>query len=486
MAILVSGAGAYVALFVVTALLRLGYPYPLEQTESSSLIQVERILSGQPLYVAPTLEYVPLVYGPIYFYVSALVASLVGATYVPLRLVSLLASLGSIALAFRLVQRETGSWRAGLVAGGLLAAANPLAETAMDIGRVDALLTFFLLAAVYLARSGMLQTGQVRRYLLGGSGILMGLAAFTKLPIAAAPIALGLLIGLAMTVRRQVITFALGLFVSAGLAFLLLRIQSGPWATWYLWDLPRQHAIGRELIGRFWFSDVLPRFFVAVLLGPVFLLGKAARGDRRALLFYTPALLSIVGVAWASRSGGGGAQNVLLPAFATVAILLGLGLHEGLRQFAGASVRARTFQGYLVGLCVLQLALLVYDPRATVPYRVDRVADEELAAAIAALPGPVFAPDFGGYTTSAQGQQPLQGAIDELFGGFGGGMTAEGQDGKPTSTRRCGNTVSAMCSSIPTSAASGTREARPPNTQKAEPTPRKPTLKKRNPPPRKR
>ena len=38
----------------------------------------------------------------------------------------------------------------------------------------------------------------------------------------------------------------------------------------------------------------------------------------------------------------------------------------------------------------------------------------------------VFAPDFGGYTTSAQGPQPLQGAIDELFGGFGGSMTAEG------------------------------------------------------------
>ena len=136
MRVLVIGAGAYIALFMGTALLRLGYPYPLEPTKASSLSEVGRILSGQPLYVAPTLEYVPLVYGPIYFYVSALVARVLGETYVPLRLVSLLASIGSLALVFRLVQRETGSARAGLVAAGLLAAANPLAETAMDIGRV--------------------------------------------------------------------------------------------------------------------------------------------------------------------------------------------------------------------------------------------------------------------------------------------------------------------------------------------------------------
>jgi 4-amino-4-deoxy-L-arabinose transferase-like glycosyltransferase len=426
-ALLVAGAGGYIALFVVSALLRLGYPYPLEPTEPASLIEVGRILHGQPLYVAPMLDYVPLVYGPIYFYLSALVASLTGLTYLPLRLVSLLASAGSIALAFLLVQRETGSRGAGLVAGGLLAASNPLSETAMDLGRVDALFTFLLVAAVYVARIGTLQTGLVRPYLLGGSGVLMGLAAFTKLPEAAAPIAVGILIGLILTVRARAIPFVLGACLSAALVLVLLRVQTGPWATWYLWDLPRQHTLGRALIGRFWFTDILPRFFVAIVLGPVFLLGQGVRGDRRPALFYAPALASIIAVGWASRSGGGGAQNVLLPAFATIAIMLGLGLYEGLRQFAGTSIRARTFQGYLVGLGLIQLALLIYDPRVTVPYGADRMADEKLAAAIAALPGPVWAPNFGGYTTSAQGQQPLLGAVDELTGGFGGGITAEGQ-----------------------------------------------------------
>jgi hypothetical protein len=81
----------------------------------------------------------------------------------------------------------------------------------------------------------------------------------------------------------------------------------------------------------------------------------------------------------------------------------------------------------VLGLCLVQLALLVYDPRMMVPYRFDRVAHEELTAAVSVLAGPVFAPDFGGYVTNAQGQQPLRGAVDELMGGFGGGMTAEGE-----------------------------------------------------------
>ena len=76
-------------------------------------------------------------------------------------------------------------------------------------------------------------------------GVIPGtrLAAFTKLPEAAAPIAGGILIGLGLSVRDRVLAAVVGLCVSAGLIFGLLRLQTGPWATWYLWDLPGQHEI---------------------------------------------------------------------------------------------------------------------------------------------------------------------------------------------------------------------------------------------------
>ena len=58
--------GAY--LFV--ALRRLDYPFALEQLEGNSLVEVHRILTGQPLYPAPTASYVPDGYPPLYFLVQ--------------------------------------------------------------------------------------------------------------------------------------------------------------------------------------------------------------------------------------------------------------------------------------------------------------------------------------------------------------------------------------------------------------------------------
>src|SRR6185437_16781118 len=69
--------GAY--LFV--ALLRLDYPFALEQLEGNSLVEVHRILAGQALYPAPSVEYVPDGYPPLYFYVSAAAARVLGASY---------------------------------------------------------------------------------------------------------------------------------------------------------------------------------------------------------------------------------------------------------------------------------------------------------------------------------------------------------------------------------------------------------------------
>src|SRR6202012_1608553 len=123
--------GAY--LFV--ALSRLGYPFALEWLEGNSLVEVHRILAGQPLYPAPTAGYVPDGYPPLYFAVSAAAASVFGVSYLPLRLVSLVSSLACFALLGRLVHRETGSAAAGISAAGLLAGPYFDAHTWFDVGR---------------------------------------------------------------------------------------------------------------------------------------------------------------------------------------------------------------------------------------------------------------------------------------------------------------------------------------------------------------
>ena len=111
-----------VCAYLAIALSRLTYPFTVEWLESNSLVEVHRILAGQPLYPAPSIRYVPDGYPPLYFAVSAAAASVLGVSYLPLRLVSLVSSLVCFALLGRLVQRETGSIAAGVGAAGLSAA----------------------------------------------------------------------------------------------------------------------------------------------------------------------------------------------------------------------------------------------------------------------------------------------------------------------------------------------------------------------------
>ncbi|GAC1313568.1 MAG: hypothetical protein NVSMB2_01660 [Chloroflexota bacterium] len=274
---LVGTATAHLVLFIGLALLRVVYPYPFEITEPAGLAEVQRILAGGPLYAAPTLQHVPLIYGPVYFYVSAALAWVIGPSFVALRAVSLVASLGSLALVYALVKRETCNRPCALVAAAVLAAANPLAETALDLGRVDALFTFLLLGSAYLIRFGDdFWIGPRASVCLGG--VLVALAGFTKLPLGALPIGTAFAAYLAAITPRRLPIFLVGALACAAPIVIALRLQSGPWASWYFWDLPRQHALGRDLLGRFWINDVLPRFSIPLTLGPLFLVAAFARG----------------------------------------------------------------------------------------------------------------------------------------------------------------------------------------------------------------
>ena len=423
-ALVVGGAGAYILAFAVAAVFRLGYPFPLEITEGASLEGVRRILNGQPLYTAPSLEYVPLIYGPLYFYASAAVATLLGPTFAALRLVSLLASLGSIALVGLLVRRETGSVAAGLAGAGILAASYPIGDATLDVGRVDALSLCLVLAAFYAARTADLKPRSAFTASLA-SGILIGLALLTKQ--AAAPAALALLAYSVFRPPRAIFGFVLALALTVGLPLVLLSLQSGTWAGTYLWDLPRRHEVDFDRLGPFWPTVILPRFTLAVALGPLFLLARALARDWRAIVFYGLAGGSMLGSAWITHANRGAADNVLLPAFGILAVFFGLGLHAALQFVSGASTKAPPLRGYILGLGIFQCLVMLYNPRLMVPYRSDLWADQRLAGSLAALQGAVFAPDFLGYLGDTSNRdQAFLGAAGELVGIYGGGATPEG------------------------------------------------------------
>ena len=211
---LIAAASYFIVVYVRVALRRMTYPFELQWMEGQSLVQVTRLLHGQPLFVRPSFEYVPMIYQPLYFYVASVVARVLGASFVPLRLVSIGASLGCASLIFLILKRETQRTLIGYVGAGFWLATFHISGAWFDIGRVDTLAVMWLLAAVYLVRRGTVAAW-------AGAGVALALAALTKQTaiIVAVPIGLYAL----WADRRRAVALLVAVVSVGGGSFLLLN-----------------------------------------------------------------------------------------------------------------------------------------------------------------------------------------------------------------------------------------------------------------------
>jgi hypothetical protein len=357
--------GAY--LFV--ALSRLDYPFALEQLEGNSLIEVHRILAGQPLYPAPTAAYVPDGYPPLYFFASAAVARVFGASYLSLRLVSLVSSLACFALLARLVQRETGSIAAGTGAAGVFAATYFAAGDWFDIGRVDSLFLALSIGGLYAARYMRGARGAI------AAGALLAAAALTKQTALAesAAVILALLTG---PRRKLACVVALTEVALVGASTFALRLASGGWYTYYVFKQMSEHSLTAGNFGWFW---------TALLTATGLAAGAALLGARRVPreLLAASAALAVEGYATLVHSGG--TINDMLPAYLAAALLAGLALGGGPARWV------TTAAGVLV-LAQTVFLLAGAHPSRAIPSSADGAAGERLVAGMRAFGGDVVDP----------------------------------------------------------------------------------------------
>ena len=394
----------FISAYVVLAVLRLRYPFELEWMEGGMVDQVRRILAGQMIYVQPHFDFVPFGYPALYFYLSALLAKVLGPGFVPLRLVSLLSSLGSLFLIFRIVSRETGDRFFGLAAAALFAATYNLSEAWFDIAKVDSLFLFLLLLGIYLLRF------QDSRGGYAWAGIVLALSFFSKQT--ALVIAMPLLLGMAvLKKKRGLIPVGTMLALAAGGTLLLDWLHQG-WYNYYIFQLPKMRLavnFDPKRIPGFWTADIFGPFFPAILIAVFYLFCPHPGRKSQSLWFYLLAAVGMMGGAWFSRLETGAFHNVLFPAYAIIAILFGLGLHR-LCEFCSEKFSAgKSGLGAAVYLLAgAQFVLLLYNPLALLPSRADLLAGRELIARMAAMNGEVlffdhgFLPVMAGKSTHAQ------------------------------------------------------------------------------------
>jgi hypothetical protein len=394
---LVCGAAVFfVAAYVFVALHRLAYPFDLEWMEGSMVQHVSRVLDGQPVYASPTLDYVPFLYPPLYYYVGAVAARVTGLGFFPLRLVSFVSSLAFFWLIYRLAARDTDSPYAGLVAAGLAAATYRIGGAWFDLARNDSLFLALMLAAIYLIRFRESQAGWA------SAGFLLALAGLTKQT--ALFMAPPFFVYAALVDRRKAIALMLTFGAVLGVATWALDVSTHGWYMEYVFRLPQriqEHAGDRA---PFWTHDIFRALPFASALGLATLISVLPPRDNRGA-FWPVVLVSGIGAAWLSRLHSGAHDNVLIPAYACLALSTGI---------AGRRIPARVPSAYrgfvqlgVAVVCAVQLFGLRYPIAGQIPTAHDNDLAQQLGRRLAGSDGKVFAP-FHSFIPTPSG--PVMGA----------------------------------------------------------------------------
>lgn len=350
----------HVAFFAYAAIVRFQYPVELEWMSGGVLDHVERVGRGQPLYVAPSAAFIPFLYPPLYYWLSAIAAKAM-TVQAACRLVSILATLATAALSHRAARKlgATPFWAGAATA--LFFGAYSLTGYWYDLERADLLMMAMLTGGLVLAlgRRGLVTTAL--------SGALVGGAFLAKQPALVFFVAAAIGLAVAKSGKRAVAFAAGGLVVLVPVVAMLSATSDG-WFWFFCVKMPAAHGIDGKLIPLFFVTDAMKAFaisgatvFALVLFGKRVvrsLRGRETLEDDEAI--FGAMLAAAVFTSATSRLHVGGFVNVLI--FWTTFGIIALAL-----VCTRLAASNRTAEGVLVTATLLQLGHFLYDPSEAAP-----------------------------------------------------------------------------------------------------------------------
>jgi Dolichyl-phosphate-mannose-protein mannosyltransferase len=387
--------------------LRLFYPYQLEWMEGASLVQVHRILLEQPLFVKPSVDFVPLIYPPFYFYLAAGIARLFGFGFGPLRIVSLISSAACGIVLFLAVVDHSRSKLAGFLAVGFFASTFMLVGQWFDIARVDMLATALTVLAIYLSirpRSGNLPTALVC------AGLFFSLAIFTK----QSSLAVALTANLYFLIFdwRRGIWLSVSVIISTFILWGIFSLGGNGWIGYYLISIPAAHAFdfkpGRiisVLIGQF--SPIL--IFLLAAIAPMLVAPRKVFSDP-VYRYYLVIAGALIVTSVVSRLNAFSSRNVYVSTYLAIALLVGL--EAGwLLEWVRTPPPLKAGQGLLAlewGMVLIQFITQIpaYLQTRTVPTQSDQAAGAALVTRIKNYDGDVLLLD-NNYLALYAGKRPF-------------------------------------------------------------------------------
>jgi dolichyl-phosphate-mannose-protein mannosyltransferase len=391
--------GYFVGAFLYIAIARMNYHFTLEWLEGGSLIQVQRLLFGQPLYAEPSFDYVAQIYSPVYYYVAYLLSRIMGFGFLPLRLVSFLSTLGCVGLIYLLMRKHSANAYVSIMAAGSFLALYKVSDTWFDLARVDMLAFFLALLAIYL-----MQSGSTLNFVL--AGVALSLACLTKQTfwiIVPPVLAYGFFVH---GMRAWVLV--LTTFLVSGLSHLLLdRIYQG-WYSFFVYDVGFRQGGSvfaggiRHFFAGYWLDAVLRNVPIFFLMFGIYFIAR--RRQHRAVLGLLALASGMILLSWLGILNKGGYNNVLIPSYTIFLIYAWLLVGELLNSAATSNL-LRT--GLLL-LYSIQLIYLLYPIAPQIPTAQDLAAGRSLVQDLQHQPGDVYLP-FDNYLALYAGKKPFAG-----------------------------------------------------------------------------
>lgn len=385
--LVVAAALLFAAMYFFTALPRIAYPYALDFDEDSILMQVLRLVQGQPVYVPPNAVFNPHVYMPLYFWLGSWLLRLTGPHLVPLRLLSLAATLATTILIYLIARRETRQHWIALVCAGLFLGGYRINGFWYEVVRVDSLFVALMLGGLAL---GIYAGNSKTRLIL--SAFVLALSFFTKQ--SGAFIGVGLGIYLLFASGRRAFWF----FVSFGVFTLIplyaLNLLTGGWFFYHVFYIGSADPIETGRIFRFVSLDLISTMGGLTLIALLAAFwGIRAQGWRT--LKMEPWLIAIalaVLISALGRARVGGNLNNRMPAYALLCLAPALLLNIWSKTpFLRLPFHLQIPpEPLLAALVLLQFALGAYYPPRYIPTPQMRASGDRLIQRIAAVDGPVF------------------------------------------------------------------------------------------------
>jgi hypothetical protein len=354
---------------------RLAYPYDLEWMEGGMLLHGQRVAEGLPLYVEPSLDFIPFIYTPLYPWILGALGQVTALDYSIGRTVSVLGIAAAAAALVVALRRERGTWAEGLAAAALFLSCYPDSGAFFDLVRNDGLLMGLIAWSLVLIRREHLRVG----------GLLLVAAFATK--HTAALFGLPALIWLWRTQgRARAIQFALWSVVPALALTIGLTVHSGGRFLTYVLGVPSVHPfVFRRFIqiGPQELATAMPWMVVFAVVAVGLWWPRRREMDG---YWLGQGLLALL-LALIMRGHHGGYMNVLIPGFWVLSLWTALAMGSIRRRWPQLAVRLA-----MGGLVAFQLWDARWQPNRFTPTAADRAAGDAIVAQLQVLDGPILAP----------------------------------------------------------------------------------------------